>query len=163
MEKTTMDLKKNESTLLGLIGVLIKINYARMDGYQTAHEKIIDNTDLKAIFVERSLQSLNFIAELRTLILGILGQVSEKIPDQGTVFNTWEKVKGKFNMNKNATILDACEISENSCIDAYEDILLSDTAIPEVVRQKIIEQQNEIRKSHEFIKNFRDFNLDLTN
>ena len=157
-----MALTKDNSTLAELLNELIKINYGRIGGYNKAHEQMKDNKDLKAIFKERTRQSFNFILDLKDLVSNTLGDVMDNIPVPGKVFRTRIKNKNIFNANKNASLLDSCELEEEGAVEAYEEVLKSGAEIPSDIREKIIEQQNEIKKSHDFIKKFRDFNLDLS-
>ena len=157
-----MELAEQNNNLVQLLDDLVKINCERIEGYNIAHETMRDNKDLKSIFRERIHQSENFILDLKELISKRGGEKGKLAHISGKIFNTWMNFKNTFKSNKNASILDNCEFGENVAVKVYDEALKSDTEIPADIRQKIIDQQNEIKKSHDFIKKFRDFNLDLT-
>ncbi len=153
--------EENTNGLGKLLNALIKINNRRIENYYRARDRIKDNTHLKIVFMERIKQSANFILDLKEYLSGANDKPSQNVLSSGTGLKKWINIK-RFSTSENASILGRCEMEEESAIKAYEQTLLSKAEIPGELRFKISQQQKEIMSSYEFIKKFRDFNLDLS-
>jgi uncharacterized protein (TIGR02284 family) len=153
--------EENTNGLGKLLNALIKINDRRIENYYRARDRIKDNILLKIVFMERIKQSANFILDLREYLSGTTAKNSKNILTSAAGLKKWINIK-RYTKSENASILGMCEMEEESAIRAYEQTLQSKAEIPGELRFKISQQQKEIRSSYEFIKNFRDFNLDLS-
>ncbi|MES2681451.1 MAG: DUF2383 domain-containing protein [Bacteroidota bacterium] len=153
--------EKNTNGLGKLLHALIKINNRRIENYYRARDRIKDNTHLKIVFMERIKQSANFILDLKEYLSGSTDKNSRNILPSASSLKKWISTTS-FSKSENASILDKCEMEEESVIKVYELTLQSKAEIPGELRFKITQQQQEIRSSYEFIKKFRDFNLDLS-
>ena len=150
---------ENNNELSDLLEEVGAANTERIEYYTRAYEQMRDNSDLKSIFTERIHQSQNFIAELKKYVEPPL---AENFEQSNKTTKNYAGSKQKKIKKKNSYFLDNCELGEENTVRVYQDVLKSIKEIPEIVRQTLTDQQNEIKESHEFIKKFRDFNLDLT-
>lgn len=151
-----MNSLNHHSNLAYLLSALIKLNNKRIKSFTRAYDLMRDNIDLKSIFKERIHQSRVFIEDLKNII-------SHYTKDK-TLADSYLNVD-MLNVSvcgQNVTILEECVLGEKEAVDGYEERLRSMADAPAPIRQKIRGQLNNVKKSYEFIKNFRDFNLDLT-
>ena len=155
-----MNHSNNNTDLTLLLNDLVKINNDRFEGYRKAEQQAKD-TDLQSIFKDKSCQSLVFITELKHYIKVLGHDYNHDTTFAGKVFRKWMDIKNTFKPNNTTSILDSCEFGEDAAIKAYDNALRSDTEISAEIRQHILEQQTAIKKSYDFIRRYRDLNLNL--
>ena len=59
-------------------------------------------------------------------------------------------------MQERASVLELCEYGEDAAQKAYEEALKSDADIPPAIRELLVNQKEQLRNSHDIIKNQRD-------
>lgn len=143
---------------------LVKINNDRIEGYKKAAEEAKENPTLRVMFNEKVADSQKFVSELNQHIARIGGEHTNKTTVAGKVFRGWMDIKDTFKPSDKTTILDSCEFGEDAALRAYDMALKSDAELDAEVRNKIIEQKESIKTSHDRIKLQRDLsaNLDKT-
>ncbi|MBX3240859.1 MAG: PA2169 family four-helix-bundle protein [Chitinophagaceae bacterium] len=136
---------------------LVKINNDRIAGYQKAIEELNDeeNNDLKSLFSRMITESKACKEELEQMIHSYGGNSDTGTTASGKLYRAWMDVKAFFGGGDRATILKNCEAGEDAAQKAYETALEDDSVMAET-KILIRKQKEQLRHSHDEIKQLRD-------
>jgi len=120
------------------------------EGYRNAAENC-DRGELKALFTTYSIQRAEFADKLRTVIREAGGNPDNEWGGPlGALHRTWIDIKTALTSNDNKAVLDACITGEKAAVEAY-DKALEDSAMPENVRQLVMQQRSQIAEALQHI------------
>jgi uncharacterized protein (TIGR02284 family) len=136
---------------------LVVINNDRIEGYKTASQEV-QETDLKIVFSNSSVTSINCREELVAEIKRLGGTPEEGTRTTGKFFRVWMDVKAALTGNDRKAILDSCEYGEDAALKAYKKVLIQDHQITNQGEQDMLNKQYALLKAdHDKIKALRDF------
>jgi uncharacterized protein (TIGR02284 family) len=69
-------------------------------------------------------------------------------------------IKSTFANKSDASILELCEFGEDAAQKAYDEALKSDAEMSPAIRELIVNQKEQLRNSHDIIKNQRDLHTE---
>ena len=139
-----------------IVNDLIKINNDRIEGYKTAMKETTGTDgDLKSTFSDMVSQSVRYKQELS----GLVKQLGEQ-PEQGTrtdgkIYRAWMDIKATFSGHSRKAVLENCEFGEDAALKAYKTALESDEIAADA-RAVLLQQQMDLKSSHNLIKSMRD-------
>jgi len=70
-------------------------------------------------------------------------------------------IKSTFTGKSETSVLELCEFGEDAAQKAYEEALKSDAEMPPVIRELLVNQKEQLRRSHDIIKNQRDLHASI--
>ncbi len=141
--------------LANVLNDLIEINNDRIGGYEKAIKET-DDPDLKALFIDMASRSHQFKNELSTELRRLGETPTEGTRNSGKIFRLWMDIKAALTGKDREAILGSCERGEDAALDAYDDGLNSDEALPSNIRQMIEQQKQRLLQDHNRIKALRD-------
>lgn len=146
----------NEKTT-EVLNDLIRINNDRVEGYEKA-EKETDNkdADLRSLFSTMAAESRQYVSELNRHVAGAGSEPADGTTVSGKIYRAWMDVKATFSGKDRKAILASCEYGEDAAQKAYDAALASDADLPADIRQLIVDQKQNLKKSHDQIKAMRD-------
>jgi uncharacterized protein (TIGR02284 family) len=145
----------NNEKLAEALNDLIKINNDRIEGYEKAARES-DDMDLNAVFLKMSEQSDDFTHELAEKIEGLGGEETTDTTISGKIYRVWMDIKNTFTGGSRKSILEVCEFGEDAAQKAYNEALNTDAEMSADIRQLIMAQKMDLKKSHDIIKEYRD-------
>jgi conserved hypothetical protein len=146
----------NEKTA-EVLNDLIRINNDRVQGYEkAADETKTKDTDLQAIFRQMAAESRSYVNDLRQYVSASGEEPSNSTTTAGKIYRAWMDVKATFTGKDRKAILASCEYGEDAAQKAYETALSSDAELSSEIRQLIMDQKANLRRSHDRIKQLRD-------
>lgn len=137
---------------------LIEINNDRAEGFGKAAQDL-DPTDmdLQGIFLNSSLESKQFVEQLREEVNRLGGHAdSSDTSSSGALHRAWIDVKATFTGHDRKAILAECERGEDAIKKAYRDALSTENDLSAEVMPLLLRQQTSIEASHDRIKSLRD-------
>ena len=138
-----------------LINGLIEINNDRIEGYERAMKET-DDADLKTLFSSMAGESRTYRGELIAEVISLNGTPAEGTTNSGKVYRAWMDIKAALTGKDRHAIIASCEFGEDAALEAYDDVLTSDTAISAKSRDVIVKQREKLQQSHNQIKALRD-------
>ena len=149
--------------LIEVLNDLVLINNDRITGYENASRDVENiDVDLKAIFTKMANQSREMKTALAKAITELGGNLAEGTSAAGKIHRTWMDVKATFTGKDRQSALDSCEFGEDAAQKAYATALASDANMSTEVRQLIARQKEDLKSSHDSIKELRDANEALS-
>ncbi len=149
----------NSEHLSETLNDLVRINNDRITGYEKAIEQAEPNdVDLKVIFDKMASESREYIRQLDEKVLSLGGKPSGDSTFAGKIYRTWMDVKNTFTASDRTSILASCEFGEDAAQKAYNEALESDSEMDADTRQLVLEQKNNLKTSHDIIKQYSDLN-----
>jgi len=146
----------NEKTT-EVLNDLITINNDRIAGYDKAEkESDAEDGDLKSLFRQMSAESRSYVTDLSKYVVASGEEPTSKTMLSGKIYRAWMDVKATFSGKDRKAILASCEFGEDAAQKAYDSALSSDAELPTEVRQLIMDQKTNLKKSHDRIKALRD-------
>jgi uncharacterized protein (TIGR02284 family) len=141
--------KEMETVLLDLIKTLED----SQKGFADIGDHLKD-ISLKRFFLAESLKRANFRAELESeLHRAGMADVKESGTVSGAIHRTWGDLKAKLGAGDHG-LLETAEKGEDDAKKAYEKALDHDLPLP--IRELLVEQQEQVLASHDFVKASRD-------
>ena len=135
---------------------LVRINNDRIEGYIKAEKESEDKTpELISTFQQMVKQSQDCESALTQLIIKGGGTVAEGTTLSGKIYRTWQDVRIAFSANEKKNILSYCEFGEDAAQKAYKSAL-EESDLTDEARILISNQKDELRRSHDLIKRYRD-------
>ena len=141
--------------LAGLLNNLVEINNDRIVGYETA-AKETDDSSLKGLFTAMATERMAFKSELSGEVIQVGGKPTEGTRNSGKMYRIWMDIKAALTGKDRKAIINSCEFGEDAALEAYDDVLNSDTPLPSRVRDMILKQKQKLQLSHTKIKSLRD-------
>lgn len=147
----------NEKTV-EVLNDLIRINNDRIEGYEKAADKTEPkDVDLQVIFRQMSAESRSYVNDLRRYVSEPGKEVKKDDTTlRGKIYRAWMDVKATFTGKDRKALLASCEFGEDAAQKAYDSALSSDAQLSAEVRQLIMDQKSNLKKSHDRIKALRD-------
>lgn len=155
-----MNSPENIGKLVQVLKDLVEVNRHRLQTYLSAGQKNMISTDLSTLFYEKLKQSEEFISELEKEIVQMEGKAAAaENREPGAIARLWNGIKQAFSGGQDESVFGRFESLEEIAVKAYDEALHSDTKMPAHIRQKIVEQQTEIRKSQDTLRRYSNLNL----
>ena len=145
LEKTTM-----------ILNDLVEINNDRIVGYRKAKDELKEgNADLAALFDDMIAQSMRLKSALAAEIAASGEEVAEGTTNSGKIYRAWMDLKAVFSGDNRQTVLNNCEFGEDAAQKAYKMALKEDD-LSANVQALLVNQQSDLKVSHDKIKALRD-------
>lgn len=146
----------NEKTA-EVLNDLIEINNDRVRGYEKASKETnTKDADLRSLFDDMASESRRYANELGQFVRERGETPSEGTTMRGKIYRAWMDMKATFSGSDRKAILASCEFGEDAAQKAYKEALGSDAELPAEVRQVVVDQQSDLKQSHDKIKRMRD-------
>jgi len=144
--------------LIDILNDLIQINNDRIEGYERAAQEIKDTlqADIKSLFFKMAEDSRRYKSDLEEIILSLGGEPARNTTLSGKVYRAWMDVKNAFSQDDVKAALESCEYGEDVALKAYQDALQSEVSWPANVSALVSDQRQELRASHDKIRQYRD-------
>jgi uncharacterized protein (TIGR02284 family) len=149
-------MERNERTV-EVLNDLIRINNDRVEGYEKAVRETDENdVDLRNIFNRMAQESRTYTRELTDQVQRLGGEPASGTTASGKIYRVWMDIKSGFSRSERKSVLEECEFGEDAAQKAYEKALDTDNNLPPDIRSLVQEEKNNLRSSHDTIKNYRD-------
>jgi len=136
---------------------LIRINNDRIAGYEkAANETKAKDTDLQSLFRQMAAESRSYVNDLSQYVNTSDTDPATDTTTSGKIYRAWMDVKATFTGKDRKAILASCEYGEDAAQKAYETALSSDAELPAEIRQLIMDQKANLKRSHDRVKQLRD-------
>jgi len=144
--------------LIDLLNGLIQINNDRIEGYERAAHEIRNSAraELKSLFFKMSEDSRSYKNELSEAVTSLGGVPTQSTTVSGKVYRVWMDVKNAFSKDDVKAALESCEYGEDVALKAYQDALQAEVDWPSNISAIVSTQRQELRASHDKIKQYRD-------
>lgn len=153
---------KNDNELTSVLNDLIRINHDRTEGYQKAVNELkptdIDLTTMFSNMASSSVQNANALA---AEVAKLGGEPASDTTQSGKLYRVWMDIRAGISARDRKSILSLCEFGEDSALKAYKLALESDAEMPADIRQIILDQREELQKSHDIVKRYRDMHEEV--
>ena len=149
----------NQKTI-DVLNSLVVINNDRIEGYETATKETKDNA-LKSLFTDLASRSRGFKSELSAEVIAFGGTPTDGTKNTGKLFRIWMDVKAALTDADRKKIIASCETGEDAALQAYDEVMKSDTPFSETQRSMIARQRTALQGDHDKIKSMRDAFEDL--
>jgi len=135
---------------------LIEIARDGQEGFSLAAEHAQDPA-LKEAFAERSSKRASFVRQLR-LLQSNYSDAERDDSDSltGGLHRAWMTIRAAVARKEDQAILEEAERGEDVAVEAYEDALQHDPALPAEVRSTIQTQASEVKQDHDFVRDLRN-------
>ena len=143
---------KNQETESVLLDVIKSLQDGQK-GFAEIGEHLKD-ANLKRYFLAESLKRANFRAEIENeLHRAGMADVKESGTVSGAIHRAWGGLKAKLGGGDHA-LLETAEQGEDEAVRSYKDALEHELPLP--VRSLLVEQQDHVLGSHDYVRNHRD-------
>ncbi|WP_158822375.1 PA2169 family four-helix-bundle protein [Granulicella sp. S156] len=143
---------KNQETESVLLDVIKSLQDGQK-GFAEIGEHLKD-ANLKRYFLAESLKRANFRAEIENeLHRAGMADVKESGTVSAAIHRAWGGLKAKLGGGDHA-LLETAEQGEDEAVRAYKDALEHELPLP--VRSLLVEQQDHVLGSHDYVRNHRD-------
>jgi uncharacterized protein (TIGR02284 family) len=151
-------METSNEKLIDILNGLIQINNDRIEGYERAANEIRDtlHAELKSLFFKMAEDSRNYKNDLTDAVIGLGGDPAHSTTMSGKVYRVWMDVKAAFAGDDIKAALESCEYGEDVALKAYQEALQAEVAWPSNVSALVSTQRQELRNSHDKIKQYRD-------
>ncbi|ASU33381.1 PA2169 family four-helix-bundle protein [Mucilaginibacter xinganensis] len=140
-----------------ILNDLIAINNDRITGYERAAGELKEeDADLRALFTDMVAESHQCKMELANEVAANGGDIEQGTTTSGKIYRAWMDVKAVFTGHDRKTVLENCEAGEDAAQKAYTTALREEE-LPAYIRTMISKQKEDLKVSHDKIKNLRDF------
>ena len=135
---------------------LVKINNDRIEGCEKAADKTTaSDTAMQTVFLTMADNSRNYIKEFTKKIYNLGGMPATDFTITGKIYKEWMEVKKLFKGSDRKSILESCAFDENAAQKAYKDALQTDIGMNVEVRQLIMAQSTDLKRSFDILKGHR--------
>jgi uncharacterized protein (TIGR02284 family) len=144
--------------LVDILNGLIQINNDRVEGYERAANEIRDTlqADIKSLFFKMAEDSRGYKSDLEDAVMGLGGEPARDTTASGKLYRVWMDVKAAFASNDVKAALESCEYGEDVALKAYQEALQAEVNWPSDISALVSSQRQELRTSHDKIKQYRD-------
>ena len=147
---------ENTKETIEVLNDLLQINNDRIIGYEKAiRETKPEDDDLKILYATMIAESHRNKISMATEIQAMGGDVDQGTTASGKIYRAWMNVKTLFTGYDRHTILANCEAGEDANQRAYR-AALENEALPAIIRELLVRQEESLRSSHDEIKELRD-------
>jgi uncharacterized protein (TIGR02284 family) len=145
----------HQKEIISTINGLIETLKDGQQGFREASEAVQD-TQLKSLFSEYSLQRAKFAGELQNEAITLGDHKPEDSSSAaGAMHRAWINLKSAITSKDEQAILSECERGEDSAVNEYKKAMEED-ALSANVRQIISRQYLDVKMAHDHIKALRD-------
>jgi uncharacterized protein (TIGR02284 family) len=139
-----------------ILNDLIEIHNDRIKGYTRAIDELKEgDEDLKTIFAVLIDESRKARMVLGHEVQALGGNIEDDTTNSGKIYRAWMDVKAVFTGHSRQTVLENCEFGEDAAQKAYKTALAEED-LPSFLKEILIDQQQELKASHDEIKALRD-------
>jgi uncharacterized protein (TIGR02284 family) len=139
-----------------ILNDLIEIHNDRIKGYTRAIDELKEgDEDLKTIFAAMIDESRKARMVLGHEVQALGGNIEDDTTNSGKIYRAWMDVKAVFTGHSRQTVLENCEFGEDAAQKAYKTALAEED-LPSFLKEILIDQQQELKASHDEIKALRD-------
>lgn len=140
--------------IISTVNSLIETLKDGQEGFRQASDAVQDS-DLKSLFNEYSLQRSKFAGELQDQVR----QLGESEPESGSsvagsMHRAWINLKAAITTHNDHAILAECERGEDSAVAEYEKATTAD--LPAPLRETVSRQADQVKVAHDRVRNLRD-------
>jgi len=149
---------KQESELIEVLNDLVQINNDRIAGYEKAiKDSKREDAGYHSMFRRMIDESSKYKMELISAINSLGGDAEiRSTTNSGKIYRLWMDIKSTFSGKSETSVLELCEFGEDAAQKAYEEALKSDSEMSPSIRELLVKQKEQLRNSHDIIKNQRD-------
>ncbi|NNF00627.1 MAG: PA2169 family four-helix-bundle protein [Pyrinomonadaceae bacterium] len=142
---------KNE--IISSLNNLIETCKDGQEGFRQASEGVEDS-DLKSIFSEYSLQRAQMAGELQQIVSGLGGEPEDSSSLAGSIHRGWINIKSAVTGNDREAILNEAERGEDVAVSNYKDSL--EMNFPDNIMETVRQQYTKVQAAHDRVKSLRD-------
>lgn len=147
---------QNNAKTIEILNDLIQINNDRITGYERAiKETKAEDGDLKVVFASMISKSHKINIALATEVQALGATAEQGTTTSGKIYRAWTDVKAIFSGYDRHSVLENCEAGEDAAQRAY-DTALEHEELPAFIQEMLIDQQLDLKDSHDEIKSLRD-------
>ncbi len=152
----TFVMNAQQEEALDVLNHLIGICRDGQEGFRTAAEAVVDDSELKMLLSSFSLQRAKFAGDLEAvaITMGEHHPENEGTTFKGAAHRGWIHFKSALSRGNNYTVLAECERGEDAAKEAYQKALRYD--LPAPVYDLVQEQRQEVIITHNTIRALRD-------
>jgi uncharacterized protein (TIGR02284 family) len=157
------NLMKQQNALVDVLNDLVQINNDRIAGYEKAiKDSKAEDAGYHSMFRRMIDESSKYKMELISAINSLGGEAEiRSTTNSGKVYRVWMDIKSTFTGKSETSVLELCEFGEDAAQKAYEEALKSDTEMSPSIRELLVNQKEQLRRSHDIIKNQRDLHASI--
>lgn len=147
-----------QSEIVDVLNDLVQINNDRIAGYEKAiKDSKPEDAGYHSMFRRMIDESSKYKMELISAINSLGGEAEiRSTTNSGKIYRLWMDIKSTFAGKSEASVLELCEFGEDAAQKAYEEALKSDVEMSPAIRELLVKQKEQLRNSHDIIKNQRD-------
>ena len=140
---------------ISVINRLVETLKDGQEGFREASEAVQDS-QLKSLFSEYSLQRSKFAGELQDYAIKNLGESDPENTSStaGALHRAWINIKSAVSSRDDHAILSECERGEDSAVAEYKRAMEGD--LPSPLADIISRQYTDIKAAHDHVKALRD-------
>jgi uncharacterized protein (TIGR02284 family) len=147
---------ENNKQTIDTLNDLIRINNDRIVGYERAIKETTEkDADLKVLYASMIAESHKIKIALAMEVQVLGAEIDKGTTTGGKIYRAWMDVKAVFTGHDRHAVLANCEAGEDAAQAAYKTALQYE-ALPAYLREMLLEQQAELRTSHDEIRALRD-------
>jgi uncharacterized protein (TIGR02284 family) len=144
---------ESTSTVLEVLGDLLKINRDRVEGYKKASYNTSD-AGLKALFSNMADQARMNVTDIMREIIQHKGSIEAvETTRAGKLYQVWETFKGQFSNHSIKNVLTLCESREAEAMNIYQKA--KNKSFGNHLNQLIEQHAVSLKSSHEVIKVYK--------
>jgi uncharacterized protein (TIGR02284 family) len=139
--------------VISTLNDLIETSKDGEEGFRTSADNV-DDPQLKAFFLRRSLEVASSAQELQGLVRSLGGDPAESSTLGGALHRRWIDLKTALTSNDRVAVLNETERGEDVALNAYRKAAEKD--LPINVRMVITRQLEGAKRNHDEVKHLRD-------
>jgi uncharacterized protein (TIGR02284 family) len=151
-------METNNEKLIDILNGLVQINNDRIEGYERAANEIRDlkQAEIKSLFFKMAEDSRGYKNDLVDAVISLGGEPTQSTTASGKLYRVWMDVKAAFSSDDLKAALESCEYGEDVALKAYQEALQAEIDWPSNISALVSAQRQELRTSHDKIKQYRD-------
>jgi uncharacterized protein (TIGR02284 family) len=140
---------------ISVVNRLVETLKDGQEGFREASEAVQDS-QLKSLFSEYSLQRSKFAGELQEYAIKNLGESDpEKTSSTaGALHRAWINIKSAVSSRDDRAILEECERGEDSAVAEYKRAMEGN--LPSPLADIVSRQYTDVKAAHDHVKSLRD-------
>jgi uncharacterized protein (TIGR02284 family) len=140
--------------VISTLNSLIETLKDGQEGFRQASEAV-QNSQLKTLFSEYSLQRSKFAGELQNHVI----QLGESEPEKtsstaGALHRAWINMKSAISSRDDHAILAECERGEDSAVAEYKKAMEANLSAP--IADTVSRQYTDVKAAHDHVRSLRD-------
>jgi len=139
----------NRDELIALLNDLIETCHDGENGFQAASEHV-DDSNLRSLFRECSIQRAQFASELESEVRQLRGTPATRGTVSAAFHRGWMNIRSIVTRDSDEAIVEECERGEDAAVQNYQRVLKNN--LPPNVLPVVKHQFTEIKRSHDRIR-----------